>query len=840
MYAVLKEATRGSAKFTGVIQILDADNQALVTGVENQKTGNVPAVTGATCDQNNTATDACADVDGTANITQIAAVGGSNVTVSYRDKINVNVADNSPVTNTLSVDVAIEANAPSVAVSSPADGSFATDTTPDFIGTASDSGSGLDVTSLHLVIDNADDANNAGLAYQAFVTAINDGRVPVAQLTQKGSSDPVAEKLIASGSDSFSATTERDHYIYGSTDAGYLDGRESVSFSYSVKNSDELLSGVTNIDHIVDYGLYVSDMAGNVFVTDANADTAGYQGFTYNIDKTLPAIIPTDATGTNVEPWTSGTVTPATDIQINGNSRTGVSWDSTNNEFVVNRKIIMVLFNDKVVDVEATDFSVTFGAGQTTPAIERVFTVTPPAPTVFTNNGDDLVDLLKRAVFVELDTNVPSSVKPIVSVSGVTDESGNTIEPNSSVTAQDGLGPEVTVSVVSPTDNSPLTLTNGPAKIVVSADEGSGRPTVRYYRDNVQVTSVQANSSGTGEWSHTTSAGTITNPGLVCVVVTVTDGVNSTTAGTSDCANATGSNKISYTLDTSSPISTLNGVAAGGEITVFTFEPLLRAQFAGETDVTITKLEIDDVDHLADLGSNTAGSADYSFLLNKVFTVGSFKVEIQGKDAAGNESSVATYTLKVEERSKFSFSINAGWNAISVPSDPINKNINSVFTNSQVTRVLSYDASQFRNPWKTASRSGSGSFAGTLTEITSGPGYWVFSTGFVNQEVALEGPIAPTNANIQITPVTISAGVGWNFVGVVDPTRVSTTGNAGALTGVTVSSYFSSVDATRVYRWDAAAGTFAQLNLGSVLNTGEAIWAYINPNNNGTRPVIIP
>ena len=66
-----------------------------------------------------------------------------------------------------------------------------------------------------------------------------------------------------------------------------------------------------------------------------------------------------------------------------------------------------------------------------------------------------------------------------------------------------------------------------------------------------------------------------------------------------------------------------------------------------------------------------------------------------------------------------------------------------------------------------------------LRTIMAGPGYWVHSTSFDDQEISLAGPIEPGSGQAPRVEA-IPTGAGWNFIGVIDTTRDNTQGSSGA------------------------------------------------------------
>ena len=210
-------------------------------------------------------------------------------------------------------------------------------------------------------------------------------------------------------------------------------------------------------------------------------------------------------------------------------------------------------------------------------------------------------------------------------------------------------------------------------------------------------------------------------------------------------------------------------------------------------------------------------------------------------DYAGNVSSILTRKFSVAARKDFKMTLLAGWNAKSVPSDPVDPSIDSVFSNSGVDMVLSYSD----HTWSSATKdSGSGTFVGSLSEIHSGKGYWVHNNNFESQSVALQGPVAPS-AGSPPAVVTIPTVAGWNFVGVSDVTRANTEGADGT-TIKTQDLYFGDLtDSTAgghdiVYKYDTTNLKFVEVAAADNVSTGQGLWIYIVPAADGSILPIVP
>jgi len=224
---------------------------------------------------------------------------------------------------------------------------------------------------------------------------------------------------------------------------------------------------------------------------------------------------------------------------------------------------------------------------------------------------------------------------------------------------------------------------------------------------------------------------------------------------------------------------------------------------------------------------------------------------VKAVDAAGTTLDTTTKFTK-SDRTDFVLELFAGWNSVSFPSDPIDTAIDTAMSNAGIAQVVAYDATTPSQPWRIASKV-DGTFTSqtepALASITAGPGYWVESSNFEDQTVALSGPTSPGDARPGLT--TIATGNGWNLVGVVDQSRSQTqkANKNGTLTrpdaggtsvNVTNTSYFGTVNNGRAYTFDTVTSKFREQVGADTLTIGSGIWVFISPQSNGQLPHIVP
>ena len=259
--------------------------------------------------------------------------------------------------------------------------------------------------------------------------------------------------------------------------------------------------------------------------------------------------------------------------------------------------------------------------------------------------------------------------------------------------------------------------------------------------------------------------------------------------------------------------------------------PFVLLDFAGEpTSVKVTEFSIDEEDALSSLSS----IGDNRFLYwPEALAFGTHKIEFDARDAADNKPDGKTsFEFDVTARDPFVLDLSAGWNAISVPADPVDTALDAVFTEEAVDRVIGWNPLSSTGPWSIATRidgvwSTSANFA-PLTDVVVRYGYWVHSSAFVKQSIDLRGPI---NRETGGRPVAIGIETvpGWNFVGVVDQDGDQTENHFGK----DLKSGDDKVSATQympgfrqAYKWDGIANGYRVLDGEQNMKIGQGIWVF--------------
>ncbi|MDG0867384.1 Ig-like domain-containing protein [Candidatus Lucifugimonas marina] len=595
--------------------------------------------------------------------------------------------------------------------------------------------------------------------------------------------------------------------------SAHTDGTTSLPFSYTetvvLPNA-----GVTNPDHTVDFQVRAADLAGNYGYSDSDSSVGndgtgrhGAQPHTIKIDQVIPQISSADS-GVGLDTSVSPTV------------------DKANV-----RDTIKVTFDGKIKDtsVSASDFQVVFsGAGGT---------FVPASVTV-----KDAV------VYLDLDTTIPSDNKPTVKIQGtIQDLAGNSTDAGSAV-ANDKLAPVVTVTQSGGSAaGDPDGLTNDKMTVSVASDEDLQGPpaiTVTDLTPDPDVTVTGFNSTlavaqGGNTWSLVVTKSSSASGDRAVKVVATDSAGNSATVGKDTTKT--------YVLDLAVAAATSSPATSTTQS-----NPFLTTDFSSDQSaLSVTEATLDDVDVTSQVIAS-ANSKKFFFQPTTALTNKEHTYVVKVTDAAGNTATV-TNTFTKSDRTDFVLELFAGWNAVSLPSNPLDTDVNTVLSNTGVKQVVAYDATTPSQPWRIASKVGSGAYTSQttpgLSTVSAGPGYWVETSDFEDQKISLEGPTGPGDARPGLT--TIATGNGWNLVGVVDQSRTQTQADnkgtsltrpdaGGTNNAVKSSAYFNTVNNGRAYTFDTVDSEFRELVDTDNVTIGSGIWVFISPQDNGQLPHIVP
>ncbi len=771
------------------------------------------------------------------------------ITITYVDKVTSGTSTNVSRTASYSLDV----TAPTLTFTAPVTGSAGQSRLPTFAGSFTDNESGIDESTFALYVDESADATNTTLVVPVgsswSATPGKDKTTFVS--TSAAQNNGVGESL---GSNSTVTTVAAD-LMSVTLPTAVVDGTKTFEFSKTATAT--LPTSVTNPDHIVDFQARAADLAGNYGYTDSDAannyagavgtsgSTVGRHGnqpHTIRIDQVLPSISTAEA-GSGFDE-TLACCTAKANV----------------------RDMIKVTFDGKLNadSVAATDFSVVLdGTGGT---------FVPATVTV-----KDAV------VYLDIDSTIPSNDTPAVKLVGTVQDLAGNSSSAGTTNATDKLSPVITVAtsggsgtgtadnkedaanytkdamVITVTSDEALqgpplvTVTDISATGVSGADSGKAAAAVRY-------NGVLAVAQGGNVWKFTAnklaSAAINADTAVFRAVKVVSTDVaaNATTTNAPTTASPAVHTRA-YTLDL--VLSTPTSTPANAGTTTQT-NPFLTTDYkAGSENSTVTISE-------ATIAAGTAtavtvtdqviASADgktFFYQPKDALADGEHTYVVKGVDAAGNKLTTTT-TFTKSARKDFVVELFAGWNSVSVPSNPSDSAVDSVLSNAGIKQVVSYDATTPAQPWRIASKV-DGTFTSQtdpgLTTVTAGPGYWVETSDFEDQTISLEGPTAPGDARPGLT--TIATGDGWNLVGVVDQSRTQTQkGNknatltrpnaSGVATNVTVGTYFNTVNNGRAYTFNTVASEFRELVTADTMTIGSGVWVFISPQTNGGLPHIVP
>ena len=711
----------------------------------------------------------------------------SRVTVKYSDALDSSDDDDTVVT----ANAQVETTPPQAIISEPADGLNTQTRQLAFRGNVTDDRSGIVVDEIMLIIDQGDDPDNNN--------QVLAGGVGAGGYSMTGAAEAYSPALAGNPGD----------------------GETSVA--WSVAEPGNLPTDVIAVqpDHQVDYILVAQDLAGNIGFSDADTTTSGVGVVVDN-----PA---TDADEATNEPHVISIdqVRPKLTSADTGLAPDGD--DDGDDPDANNSRSIAIYFDDSVEGVDASDFQITLDDD--------------------TNLIPVGVQVDGSTVFAELDADIPTNDTPIVRLQGaVSDPAGNTTSAGS-VDAADRLSPVLTVALSGGSGSDASALTKNEITVTISSDEIlAGLPTVEVYDEDGFRTRLSVIAQGGETWTSRATRARLGADGELSLVVSGTDvspASNDSVVGTEDPSKAT-AGETKFTLDSTKPS------LVSGDSSTSQGRPSIRIEF--DEAVTVTAASIGDT-VLVDDDTNSLATSDnklFFYVPSEDLELGSLTVKATASDDAGNTVEDASYTLTVEERKAFDLGLFFGWNAVSVPSNPVDPDINAVFTNESLAQVVAYDATDAESPWRIASRDPvSGAWTSTtdtpLRTIMAGPGYWVHSTSFDDQEIGLAGPIEPGSGQAPRVEA-IPTGAGWNFIGVIDTTRDNTQGSSGASlvradgTAITADRYFASVDARRAFRYNSALQSFTEIALdgSATVKIGDGIWVFINPLADGSTPAIAP
>lgn len=883
-HLALVETGRFTGVFQGYLRLTDADGDGTDgDGSDNwgREKGNATYNHEATGEEHSPKTTEA-----------VLGVGNGPVTITYKDTNG----------STRTYQIEIDITPPTIAIDSPAHKARSDDEKPSFIGTFNDSDSGLQSNSFQLDVDNGNDQGdeNPIMSEAAGVTSdvqvrrrqdysgydADDGTGLYGVITLDNdeiyrAEDDTGETNRAKNWKSLQA----DDFDDGAAD-GEFNGEIEVDF-------DEFgeIAGFEGFNNAVDFQALVRDLAGNVGFSDSqptaprfinalgeeDEDDRDPNGDTHNvlgvfsrhvvyIDELDPRIVP-DA------------------------SVTGFYGLHDDDDPVRHRSAVMVVF-DNAVNGELIDNG-TFTLQHDEDTAIEIVDVAVEGKLVFLKLGEELASDATPSLTLSEGREVEDLAGNLLTWQEPLDGES---DGEKVVDLKDGILPVFTVTLSGGSgtgvgSEGPSRLTNGAMDIDIESDEDiNGSPKVSVVCSNIQwvadddekaLSDYVDDRTGYGEamtatglscggaeapndfressslsrpgnnWVYAWRNASVEtkarhlNDGKLVVVVWGRDRSSfdghTTDLCEGECENW-GVKTVEFTLD-SILNSPLNADGSGGSVQpeagseVKEPRPFVYLDFAGEmTSVDVTELMVDGEDVLGDLDS----VGDNRFLYwPEVLAFGTHKVEFDARDAAGNEPTGSTsFEFDVTARDPFVIDLTAGWNAISVPANPVDTALDAVFTEEAVDRVVGWNPLSSTGPWSIATRidgvwTTSANFA-PLTDIVVRYGYWVHSAAFVEQSVDLKGQLDRESGD-NPAPIGIITVPGWNFVGVVDQDGDQTEDNFGDVlqtkeadlpepTDITAEDYMPGF--RQAYTWDAIANGYRVLAGDANMKIGDGVWVF--------------
>ena len=795
----------------------------------------------------------------------VIGVASGPVTIEYRDSGG----------RRRSLRISIDYEPPRIEIQNPRHLSASDDHSPDFIGSFDDHDSGLARDSFRLVVDNdADSSGNTDFAL--------DGIAPTAPVRGTGTNGSVSRRhdyvgYSASGDDPFGVVDPRRLYDLGDDSCGsqdrchiladdFRDGASSGRFDDSVR----LRLGNDALEFGVDFQAFVMDVAGNIGFSDSDPNNP------YFIND-LGQEDPKDRIRPNVLGYYSAHIFGVDEKDpeiVTTRSATGYYGLVSPNEPIPDRRGVMLVFDGPIAasSVSLDTFYVELDDGSEAEIIDVIV--------------DD------RYVFLKLADELASDETPFVGIAAgqsVRDKAGNITSGRElrRFEANDGISPKLTVSLSGGSGTGegpegPNQLTNGIINIRVESDEPlQGTPriivvcdslsweetvrgrTIEYdvydfianrsgafngipreasgtdytcgygedKDDPFQIQELNANSRP-GEvwelnWLNARSGITALQDGRLRVVAFARDRSRHVRAG--QYVQSWGSGYADFTLDTEfeSPLKPRGGeIQPKDESKTSEARPFIFIEFNERTAVTLDSVTLDGVEISTEFQNPETNRFVYWPLS---MARGMHEVEVSATDAAGNGVDF-DFEFESVRRGDFVLNLVTGWNAISLPADPVDNRIDAVFSDPAIQAVIGWDTDGWRvavrrdGVWESNDR-----FA-TLPSIRARYGYWVKSSSFVLQRVPLVGALQ-RGGGIVPNLIDIPTEIGWNFVGVIDTDGDQTEDHFGitlrdSQNNPVLASNYLGPDYIRAYTWDATFNRFNILRPTDPMTIGQGIWVY--------------
>ena len=789
--------------------------------------------------------------------------------------VNVEYRDSGGRRQTLRVEIDYEP--PRIDIDNPRHLSASDDYSPDFIGSFEDYDSGLAEDSFRLVVDNdADSATNFDFAL--------DGIAPRAHVKGTAPSGSVSRRADYIGystsvDDPFGVVDPRQLYDLGDDSCGsaqdtcyiladrYSDGASSARFDDSLR----LRLDGDDLEYGVDFQAFVADRAGNVGFSDADPDNP------YFINN-LGVEDPNERNEPNVLGYYSAHIfgLDEKDPEISTTrSATGYYGIDVDERPVPDRRGVMLVFDGPISasSVSLDTFYVELDDGSEAEVVDVI--------------------VYEQYVFLKLRHELESDATPFVGIAAgesVRDKAGNItsgrelrrfeandgISPNLTVTLSGGSGRgegaegpgELTNSLINVRVESDEPLQGAP-RIVVVCESLTWEETVNGRKIEYDIDDFLANrngafngkpgeASGTRytcgddddaapfqfqevsgnarpgevwefEWSNSRSANGRLDDGRLRAVAFARDRSRHVRDG--EYVQSWGASSSMFRLDTTfeSPLKPSGGnVHPKDASEISEPRPFIIIEFVEATTVTLDSVTLDGVEIAEDFQNPDVNRFVYWPLS---MARGEHEIDVEATDGAGN-SVEFDFEFESTQRGDFVLSLVTGWNAISLPADPVDTRIDAVFTDPAIQAVVGWDT----EGWRVAMRrdgvwESSHSF-GTLPSVRARYGYWVKSSSFVSQRVALRGPIYRVEGVVPHL-TDIPTATGWNFVGVIDIDGDQTEDHFGVTlrdsqNNPVIAQDYLGAHFIRAYTWDATFNRFYVLRPSDTMTIGDGVWVYFS------------
>ena len=259
--------------------------------------------------------------------------------------------------------------------------------------------------------------------------------------------------------------------------------------------------------------------------------------------------------------------------------------------------------------------------------------------------------------------------------------------------------------------------------------------------------------------------------------------------------------------------------------------PFILLEFPEATSIELKSVILDGVEIVGEF--EEVGTNEFVFWPSSMKR-GDHTVRVSASDSAANVTDFE-FEFETVRRGDFVLELYPGWNAVSVPADPIDGSVSAVFSQTAVDAVVSYEPPDAEGPpWRMAVRRGGSLVAnpnfGNLSEIRAGRGYWIKASSYVHQPIALKESVSMDD-RLTIPPTLLDSKVNeWNFVGVVDVDGDQTESDFGKWLRDATQNEISARDYlgnfTWAYTWDAIRGRFERLLADDPMIIGYGVWVY--------------